>query len=166
MPNSELSFSKQLSMEEAVFCDSAKDLILSKDFYVLAKRFSIVISREDARYRDFLNKYFYDDGHVDIWKVPHLLLDLHNGDFCNHKHLLDDEGFREKFCSFIGKFYNYCIVEQGILTIKDKYFKEVHKNCMFLRKNQCLYNLIIDTYNRVLDNINEYNKHSCEPDEG
>lgn len=148
--------------DDTAFCENSKKLILSKSFYLLLERFCNTMAREDTEYDYFLNKYFNDEGYVDIWRIPLMILDCYNGNLHYYNKLLCDEAFRKKLIKLMGDFYNYCITRQGLLNISGKFLENYHKNSCFLRKSQCLYNLLVDTYSRVLENIHSYEKEEKE----
>lgn len=163
MLNSKVSFGNGgIITIEKELCQNAKELIISKSFFILMERFCNVIEKEEPRYRNFLDKYFNDEGYVDVWRIPLLILDLYNGDMYLHQKLLEDGSFKSEFINFIGKFYNYCVVKEELLCINEKHFNDYHENMLFLKKNQHLANLIHDTFCKVIENIYSDKKKTGE----
>ncbi|MCX7842245.1 MAG: hypothetical protein N2489_04125 [Clostridia bacterium] len=137
-------------------CLNSSQLFNSRSMYVLLERFMNSITEEKAEYADFLNRYFNDEGYIDIWRVPHLLIDLVNGNYEFHHKLLEDEEFTVKFMNFIGEFYNYCIKRSNLLVIDNDNFSDYKNNMLHIRKNQCLYDLITETYCKICERLNGF----------
>ncbi|MCG8499920.1 MAG: hypothetical protein MJB12_05870 [Firmicutes bacterium] len=156
MLSEKVCFSDKLTTNDREYCQNASEMLKSKSLYILLERFSNTVIKENPEYGDFLNRYFNDEGYIDIWRIPHLLLDLTNGKADCHAVLLDDEIFKIKFMSFIGKFYNYCIKNGNLLVIENDKFTDFKSNMFHIRKNQCLYNLIADTYSKIYEKLNSY----------
>lgn len=156
MLSEKVCFSSGITTNDREYCQNASELFNSKSLYFLLERFSNTISKENPEYDDFLNRYFNDEGYVDIWRIPHLLVDLVTGKCDFHAALLNDEAFKTKFKSFIGEFYNYFIKEIGFLSIEKSNFIDFKSNMFHIRKNQCLYNLIVETYCKVYDRLDSY----------
>lgn len=156
MLSEKVCFSSSINMNDREYCQNTSELFNSKSLYILLERFSNTITKEIPEYDDFLNRYFNDEGYVDIWRIPHLLVDLITGTLDFHAALLNDEVFRTMFMSFIGEFYNYCMKKSDLLLIQNNNFTDFKSNMFHMRKNQCLYNLIAETYCKVYEKLNSY----------
>jgi len=156
MLSEKICFSNGITTNDREYCQTTSELFNSKSLYILLERFSNTVIKENPEYDDFLNRYFNDEGYVDIWRIPHLLVDLVTGKCDFHAALLNDEVFRSKFMSFIGEFYNYCMKKSNLLLIENNHFTDYKGNMFHIRKNQCLYNLIAETYCKVYEKLNSY----------
>lgn len=142
------------SMEDNKFCETANDLFFSRDLYILLERFCNQVSREDAEFEWFLNQYFNDEGYVDVWRIPYLMLDLYKNDLNHHKDILQDLDFKRCFLRFVGLFYNYCLFQYKLCLIEEQHLADVRRNVLEIKRNQHLLNLIMDTYSRIIENLN------------
>lgn len=156
MLSEKICFSNGITENDREYCETASELFNSKGLYIILERFSNIIKNESPEFDDFLNRYFNDEGYVDIWRIPHLLMDLESGNCEFHANLLEDEEFRRRFISYIGEFYNYCIKKCNLLMIDEKHFTDYRSTMFHIRKNQCLYNLITETYCKVYERLNSY----------
>lgn len=156
MLNSKVCFSNDLLSDDGAIYYSGMELIQSKNFYILVERFCNIISKEDAQFDLFLNNYFNDEGYVDVWRIPHLLIDIHRGNVEFHRNTMECEEFRCFFPRFLGLFYNYCLSEYKPYLIADINLNEGKMAVLQIKKNQQLMNIVMDTYSRVLENIEAY----------
>ncbi|MCL6589667.1 MAG: hypothetical protein K6U80_06920 [Firmicutes bacterium] len=157
MINSQICLSIE-PMDDQKICETGKDLFLCKNFYILIERFCNKIFKEDNGFDLFLNRYFNDEGYVDVWRIPHLLLDIYNCNLSCRGKLLDDSEFKSDFIRFLGLFYNYCLSEYKLYLIKECYFNDLRRNMLEIKTNQHLMNLIMDTYARIIENIGIYQR--------
>lgn len=154
MLSEKICFSDGIDINGREYCQTTSELFNSKSLYILLERFSNIVIKKNHEYDDFLNRYFNIEGYIDIWHIPHLLVDLVTGSSHFNVALLNDEIFRNKFMSFLGEFYNYCIKESNLLLIQDRHFTEYKSNLFHMRKNQYLYDLIAETYCKVYGKLN------------
>ncbi|WHH60132.1 hypothetical protein [Petroclostridium sp. X23] len=154
MLNEKVCFSSKVITNDREYCQNTSELFNSATLYILLERFSNTIIKEIPEYGDFLNRYFNDEGYIDIWRIPYLLSDLINENSSSHELLLNDEAFTTQFMSFIGEFYNYCMKNTNLFLIQKNSFTDFKSNMYHIRKNQCLYNLIAETYCKIYDKLN------------
>lgn len=147
-----------VDIDDREYCQTAPELFNSRSFFILLEKFSNAVIKEKPEYYEFLNMYFNDEGYIDIWRVPHLLVDLVAGKGEYHATLLNDQSFRTKFMSFIGEFYNYCIKKTSLLLVASNNFTDYKSNMFHIRKNQYLYNLIVETYCKIYEKLDSYGK--------
>jgi|GEM_PF-1457591 hypothetical protein len=162
MLNKRVCLSTRIDINDKEYCQNASELFNSRSFFILLERFSNAIIKEKPEYYEFLNVYFNDEGYIDIWRVPHLLVDLIAGKCEYHAALLNDQAFRIKFMSFIGEFYNYCLKKTNLLLVESNNFTDYKSNMFHIRKNQYLYNLIVETYCKVYEMLENYGKDQTE----
>ncbi|NSW89988.1 MAG: hypothetical protein HPY74_04755 [Firmicutes bacterium] len=158
MLSSKVCFSNSLLSDEKKICDTGKDLIQSKNFYILMERFCNIISKEDAQFDLFLNKYFNDEGYVDVWRIPYLLMDIYNCNFKFHSKTLDSYEFKSYFTRFLGLFYNYCLSEYKPYLIDEHNLNEEKRTVLQIKTNQHLMNIVMDTYSRIIENLESYKR--------
>ena len=143
--------------EELFLCESTKSLMNCREFYTLLERFCIKIGETSTQYSEFLNLHFNDEGYIDIWRIPHLMLDVFSQNLMFHK-LLECEEFRKTFHQFLTELYNFCLSEcQTELYVKpDPISTQAILNN--LRVRQQFLNILIGTFIIVMENIENYNK--------
>ena len=143
--------------EELFLCESTKSLMNCREFYTLLERFCSKIGETSPQYDEFLNLHFNDEGYVDIWRIPHLMLDVFNQNLMFHK-MLECEEFRNTFHQFLTDLYNFCLSEcQTDLYVKpDPISIQIILND--LRARQRFLNILIGTIVSVMENIENYDK--------
>jgi hypothetical protein len=156
MVRSKTCFFDDLTFSGNGICETANDLMQCKDMYILMERFCSLISREDAQFDLFLNKYFNDEGYVDIWRIPHLMLDIYNCNFKFRGNILDDCEFKDHFIEFLGLFYNYCLTEYRPYHIKDSVLNDSNTTVLQIKSKKLIMNMIMDTYIRIIENLQSY----------
>ena len=97
MINEKICYANNLDILGEEYCITASEIFNNKSFCFLLERFSNIMCKKDHEYYLFLNTYFNDEGYVDIWRIPHLLLDLVTGNCKSHSSLLNDPVFRTRF---------------------------------------------------------------------
>lgn len=161
-------FSKKVYLEDALFCKennlcySTKDLFHCKDFYLIMERFCYKISKGNTRFHIFLNEFFNDEGYVDVWRIPGLMLDIYNCNYRFHDNTLKNQNFIKNFPVFLGFFYNYFLSEYRPYLINETNLYDIKKSVFQTRVNQNLINLLFDSYCRIIENIEMYEKSAQE----
>jgi len=156
MLNKKICFSENLYSLKKEICTTASELLNNKSLYIMLERFCNVRSEEDTDFNTFLHIYFNDEGYVDVWRIPHLLMDLVAGNCKFHSALLNDSAFRAKFLCFFGEFYNYCVKNSELFLISNDCLVKFDTSILEIRKNQNIFNLIADTYCKVLEQLKNY----------
>lgn len=89
-------------------CANLNELVNCNAFYSLLESFQ----RHDAgaAHDRFLQLYLNDEGYVDIWRIPHLMLDAVHRRLGNHK-LHDEREFRVLFHQFLASLYDWCLTQ-------------------------------------------------------
>jgi len=147
----------QINSEELFLCESTKGLMNCREFYGLLERFCNKIGEASPHYNEFLNVYFNDEGYVDIWRIPHLMLDAFNQNLKFHK-LLEFEEFRTTFQQFLAELYNFCLSEcQTGLYVKPDPIS-TQSTLKNLRVRQQFLNTLMGTFISVMENIENYDK--------
>lgn len=143
--------------EELFSCESTTGLMNSREFYGLLERFCSEVGNSSQQYNEFLNAYFNDEGYVDIWRIPHLMLDAFNQNMKFHK-LLEFEEFRSAFTQFLTELYNFCLSEcQAGLYVKPDPIS-TQNTLNNLRVRQRFMNTLTGTFIGVMENIENYDK--------
>ena len=147
----------QSNREELLLCESAKGLINSREFYILLERFCNAIGESNPQYAEFLNLYFNDEGYVDIWRIPHLMIDAFSNNLKFHK-LLEYESFRISLHHFLTELYNYCLSEcQASLYVRPDPLSS-QTTLLNLKIRQQFLNTLMLTFISVIENIEYYEK--------
>ena len=84
------------------------DMLSNREFYFLLEKFCLEQVREDSGYHSFLNRYFNDEGYVDLWRIPNLMLDVIQQNTQFQAHMAEAE-FRATFQTFVADLYNFCL---------------------------------------------------------
>lgn len=149
--------SSQISGDELLLCGSVKGLMNCKEFYILLEQFCNEIGKTSPRYDEFLNMYFNDEGYVDIWRIPHLMLDSFNQNLKFHK-MLEFEEFRITFHQFLTELYNFCLSEcHSSLLVKPDLLSSQNTLRSFKTRQQFL-STLMGTFINVMENIENYDK--------
>lgn len=138
---------------------SGKDLLQSKDFYLLMEQFCNIEIERDAEIAWFLNYYFNDEGYVDCWRIPHLMLDICEGTFLSHQKTIDCPQFIRVFTRFTENFAKYC-ADTYYPFLQDQWIQcnEQDQRSAMLQKsiNDHIITLATETYHKILSNISGY----------
>jgi len=144
----------QINFEELFLCETASDLMSCGEFYILLERFCNHIRKSDSQYDEFLNYYFNDEGYLDIWRIPHLIIDTFNQNLKAHE-VLGFKEFRNTFLKFLAEFYNFCLSECkfGLYVKSDlSSLNILHQ----LRIRQKFLETLMVTFINVMDNIENF----------
>ncbi|MCX7746457.1 MAG: hypothetical protein N2645_06160 [Clostridia bacterium] len=147
-----LKANQNILLDERENYESTRDFLLSKNFYIITERFCASLA-QDEKYAQFLNLYFNFEGFLDVWAIPHLLLDIYSENTKYRKQWLEDKEFKELFVTFLIKFYNYTVSEEKLLNIDLSNPAVTDINILRLRKRQSLHNIIVDTFCKVIDHL-------------
>lgn len=137
-------------------CNSSKDFLQSKEFYVLMELYCNNMLEKEGKYTALLNCHFNDEGYIDCWRIPHLMLDIHEKNYKLHRNTLDSPGFLPVFFDFLLEFYNYCMKKYKpylLGTWASKNEKEALLNIAMCRHQS---NLIMDTVSQIIESIDCY----------
>jgi len=134
-------------------CNSPKELLQSKDFYFLMELYCNRISEKDRRFRARLDSYFNDEGYVDCWRIPHLMLDIHEKNYHFHGEMLGAPGFFPFFFDFLLGFYNYSLTVYQPFVLSDWAFKNEKDAILNMQLCRHQMNLMMDTFSRIIENI-------------
>ncbi|NCA98005.1 MAG: hypothetical protein EOM08_03965 [Clostridia bacterium] len=84
------------------------DVLSNREFYFLLEKFCLEQIRETAGYDRFLNQYFNDEGYVDLWRIPNLMLDVIQQNVKFQANMAKPE-FRTTLQSFVADLYTFCL---------------------------------------------------------
>ena len=133
-------------------CTSVQELVNCKEFYGVLEKFCNLIFERKSVHGDFLNLYFNDEGYVDIWRIPHLMIDAVHQNLKLHQ-LMEEEAFRHKFHSFLAEMYDYCLMEiqtgypETIMKAKPQEVVDA------LRARQAYINSLTDIFIQVMESV-------------
>lgn len=85
-------------------------ILSDRELYILLERFCNQLTVAKPEYESFLQFYFNDEGYVDIWRIPHVMMDvlLHRTKFSR---VFDNREFRKTFHRFIRELMVFCTRE-------------------------------------------------------
>lgn len=162
MLSEKVCFYNGLLSDNPTICNSGKELIQSVEFYILIERFCNIISKENDKYDLFLNKYFNDEGYVDVWRIPQVLSDIYHVNIKCHSKTLDCNEFRSIFPQFLGLFYNYCFSVYKPFQINESFLNDEKRTVLQIKTNQHIMNVAMDTYSRILENLKLFKQKGCD----
>ena len=75
-------------------------ILSDRELYILLERFCNQLTVAKPEYESFLQFYFNDEGYVDIWRIPHAMIDvlLHR---TQYNRVFENREFRKKFQGFV-----------------------------------------------------------------
>ncbi|WP_422481575.1 hypothetical protein [Pleomorphochaeta sp. DL1XJH-081] len=145
-----------VSFSKESHCNSSKDLLQSKEFYLLMELYCNNIAEKDGNQVALLNQHFTEEGYVDCWRIPHLMLDIHEKNYESHLSTLDSTDFLSGFFDFLFGFYNYTMgmYEPYLLGAwASENEKEALLHIAMCRDQT---NLIMDTMSQIIENLDHY----------
>lgn len=137
-------------------CNSPKELLQSKDFYFLMELYCNRVSEKDAKLCALLNTHFNEEGYIDCWRIPHVMLDIHERNWQFHSKTLGSPDFIPVFFDFLLGFYNYCMSAYKTYILNDWAFKNEKDAVLHLSICRHQTNLMMDTFSRIVENIEHY----------
>lgn len=154
MLNKEICSSITFSRES--LCNSTVELLQSKDFYLLTELYCSEVSEQDKIISAYLSYYFEDEGYVDCWRIPHLMLDIYNKSYQFNEKTLESPNFLPFFFNFLLGFYDFCMTVYKPFLLNEWAYKS--ENDALFQMSICRHqmNLIVDTFSVVIENIKEY----------
>jgi len=93
-----------------IVCEPQKGLLSCSEFYILLERFCNGIAIDQPEYEGFLQQYFNDEGYIDIWRIPNVMLDALQRNM-KFNRVFQHKDFRDTFHRFIADLYDFCIRE-------------------------------------------------------
>lgn len=137
-----------------VVCEPQKSLLSCSEFYDLLERFcnGIVIDRPE--YEDFLQRYFNDEEYIDIWRIPHVMMDALQRNM-KFNRVFQHKEFRDTFHRFIADLYDFCIKE-CLLETRPAYQEastSASDTAQHLRGRHRFLDELMTTFAQVLENI-------------
>jgi hypothetical protein len=82
----------------------------NRGLYISLERFCNQVTATKPEYESFLQNYFNDEGYVDIWRIPHAMIDvlLHR---TQYNRVFENREFRKKFQGFVRDLLVFCSKE-------------------------------------------------------
>lgn len=148
--------SSSVTFSKGSLCNSSKDLLQSKEFYLLMELYCNNMLEKEDKYTALLNCHFNDEGYIDCWRIPHLMLDIHEKNYNSHRDILDSADFFPVFFDFLLEFYNY-----SMRMIKPYLLGTLvagNEKDALLQIAMCKHqtNLIMDTMSQIIESIDCY----------
>lgn len=148
--------SSSVTFSKGSLCNSSKDLLQSKEFYLLMELYCNSMAEKEGKYAALLNCHFNDEGYIDCWRIPHLLLDIHEKNYKSHRNTLDSDDFLPVFFDFLLEFYNYTMRMHKPYLL-GAWAAENEKEAL-LHIAMCRHqtNLLMDTVSQIIESIDCY----------
>ena len=128
------------------------DMLSNREFYFLLEKFCLEQVREDSGYHSFLNRYFNDEGYVDLWRIPNLMLDVIQQNTKFQAHMAEAE-FRATFQIFVADLYHFCLhVIPAFSTIQKEDTPEA-VSLQQLKAHQQFVQSLMETFIQVLEHL-------------
>lgn len=91
-------------------CDERTSIFSDRKFYISLERFCNQVTATQPEFEPFLQYYFNDEGYVDIWRIPHAMMDvlLHR---TQYNRVFESGEFRKTFHRFVREFLIFCSKE-------------------------------------------------------
>ena len=91
-------------------CEELAPIFSGRELYISLERFCNQVAATQPEYQSFLQHFFNDEGYVDIWRIPHAMMDvlLHR---THYNRVFDSEEFRKTFKQFIRELLIFCSKE-------------------------------------------------------
>lgn len=91
-------------------CDDLPPIFSDRELYILLEYFCNQVTVTQSSYESFLQHYFNDSGHVDIWRILHAMIDvlLHR---TQYNRAFESRDFRETFHRFVRDLLVLCMEE-------------------------------------------------------
>lgn len=91
-------------------CDELATIFSDRELYISLERFCNQVTATKPEYESFLQFYFNDEGYIDIWRIPHVMMDvlLHR---TKYNRVFDNRKFRKTFHRFIRELMVFCTRE-------------------------------------------------------
>ncbi|MEN6636708.1 MAG: hypothetical protein ABFC56_12715 [Clostridiaceae bacterium] len=88
-------------------CEELAPIFSDRELYIFLERFCNQVAATQPEYQSFLQHFFNDEGYVDIWRIPHVMMDvlLHRTRF---NRVFDNREFRKTFHRFIRELMVFC----------------------------------------------------------
>ena len=141
--------SEQASVNALVHCKSALSLLNSAEFINTVEGFSVRLPEDSSVVEGFLKKYFSEDEYVDIWRIPHLMIDVCNGSSFFRKAIENDE-FRSHFHQFLTELYDYCFEAYRPKLAR---LDGARGSAASIEASRERLNTLMWTFNRVFENL-------------
>lgn len=91
-------------------CEELAPVLSDRELYILLERFCNQATGTQPFYESFLQHYFNDEGYVDIWRIPHVMIDvlLHR---TQYNRLFESKEFRKTLHRFVRELLAFCSKE-------------------------------------------------------
>lgn len=91
-------------------CEEIVPIFSDRELYILLERFCNQAITTQPEYQSFLQHFFNDEGYVDIWRIPHVMIDvlLHR---TQYNRVLESREFRKTLHRFVRELLVFCSKE-------------------------------------------------------
>jgi hypothetical protein len=145
-----------VAFSKGSLCNSSKDLLQSKEFYLLMELYCNNMAEMEDNQAALLNRHFNDEGYIDCWRIPHLMLDLHGKHYGSHRSTLDSADFLPGFFDFLLGFYNYSMRMYKPYLLGSSASRDEKEALLHIAMCRHQTNLIMDTMSQIIENLDCY----------
>jgi len=91
-------------------CEEIVPIFSDRELYIFLERFCNQVTATQPEFESFLQHYFNDEGYVDIWRIPHVMIDvlLHR---TQYNRVLESREFRKTLHRFVRELLVFCSKE-------------------------------------------------------
>jgi hypothetical protein len=91
-------------------CEELNQIFSDRELYIFLERFCNQVTATQPEFESFLQQFFNDEGYVDFWRIPHVMIDvlLHR---THYNRVFDNREFRKTFHRFVRELLVFCSIE-------------------------------------------------------
>ena len=132
-------------------CEELAPIFSDRELYIFLERFCNQVAATQPEYQSFFQHFFNDEGYVDIWRIPHVMMDvlLHRTRF---NRVFDNREFRKTFHRFIRELMVFCSREchRNALVAPAVATRFMEDTDLQIGSRECL-NALTTSFSRVLE---------------
>lgn len=128
------------------------DMLSNRECYFLLEKFCLKQHKDATSHDHFLNRYFNDEGYVDLWRVPNLMLDVIQQNTQFQAHMAESE-FRATFQIFVADLYKFCLNAIPAFSPAQKEDTPEAVSLQQLKAHQQFVQSLMETFIQVLEHL-------------
>ena len=132
-------------------CEEVTPIFSDRELYIFLERFCNQVADTQPKHHSFLQHFFDDEGYVDIWRIPHVMIDvlLHRMHF---NRVFDSKEFRKTFHQFVMDLLVFCSKECLRISLLETGSTGVIKEGLSSQSFEPEYlNALMASFSRVLE---------------
>jgi len=127
-------------------------VLSNREFYFLIEKFCLEQKKDATSHDHFLNRYFNDEGYVDLWRIPNLMLDVIQQNTKFQAHMAEAE-FRATFQIFVADLYHFCLHAIPAFSTIQKEDAPAAVSLQQLKEQQQFVQSLMETFIQVLEQL-------------